>query len=104
LKRCDKNDGQAIVSIIKDAGDDPDCTHGAEIMTIVTLKKGPGVELINGEGVGHITKPGLGLDVGGPSITPIPRRNITEMVLEELKPKSEKKAKPINSVINKLHL
>ena len=86
LKRCEKIADQAITSIIKDAGDDPDCTHGAEITTTVRLKKEPGVELINGNGVGVITKPGLGLEIGGPSITPIPRRNIAEMVLEELKP------------------
>ena len=85
LKRCEKIGEQAIASIIKDAGDDPDCTHGAEITTAVTLKKESGIELINGNGVGVITKPGLGLEIGGPSITPVPRRNITEMVLEELK-------------------
>ncbi len=85
LKRCERNGNEVTTSIIKDAGDDPDCTHGAEITTTVALKKESGIELINGQGVGHITKPGLGLDVGAPSITPIPRRNITEMVLEELK-------------------
>ncbi len=85
LRRCERSGDQMTTSIIKDAGDDPDCTHGAEITTVVTLKQEPGVELINGEGVGVITKPGLGLEVGTPSITTIPRRNITEMVLEELK-------------------
>lgn len=88
LKRCEKTGDHAVASIIKDAGDDPDCTHGAEITTTVTLREDLGVELINGDGVGRITKPGLGLDLGGPSITPVPRRNITEMVLEELKSSS----------------
>ncbi len=91
LKRCQRSGEQATTSIIKDAGDDPDCTHGAEITTTVTLKKEPGIDLINGEGVGHITKPGLGLKVGLPSITPVPHRNITEMVLEELKDSQEYK-------------
>ena len=85
LKRCEKNGDAVVTSIIKDAGDDPDCTHGAEITTTVTLKREAGIELVDGSGVGHITKPGLGLELGSPSITPIPRRNITEMVLEELK-------------------
>lgn len=91
LKRCEKNGDEAITSIIKDAGDDPDCTHGAEITTTVRLKKETGIELIDGQGVGHITKPGLGLEVGSPSITSIPRRNIMEMVLEELKDSREYK-------------
>jgi len=84
LRRCERLGDQMITSIIKDAGDDPDCTHGAEITTLVALKNEAGVDLINGDGVGRITKPGLGLEVGAPSITTIPRRNITEMVLEEL--------------------
>lgn len=84
LHRCEKEGNQVIASIIKDAGDDPDCTHGAEIITTVTLKKEFGVDLLNGPGVGVVTKPGLGLEVGAPSITSVPRKNITDMVLEEL--------------------
>ena len=53
------------------------------MIVTVSLKKEEGVELLNGPGVGTVTKPGLGLPVGGPSITPVPRKNITEMVLEE---------------------
>ena len=90
LARCEKKNGDAVTSIVKDAGDDPDCTHGAEIITTVTLKKEPGVELVNGPGVGVVTKPGLGIEVGAPSITSVPRKNITDMVLEEFKdPKCE---------------
>jgi len=85
LKRSERNGDEATASIIKDAGDDPDCTHGAEIIVTVSLKKEEGVELLNGSGVGVVTKPGLGLPVGGPSITPVPRKNIVEMVLEELR-------------------
>lgn len=84
LKRCESQGERVTTSIIKDAGDDPDCTNGAEIITTVSLKKEVGVELVNGPGVGIVTKPGLGLPIGAPSITPVPRRNITEMVLEEL--------------------
>jgi cobalt-precorrin-5B (C1)-methyltransferase len=84
LERCERRGAGALCSVVKDAGDDPDCTHGAEIVAEVELSSRPGVELRGGEGVARVTKPGLGLDVGGPAINPVPRRNITEMVLEEL--------------------
>ncbi|GJQ58477.1 MAG: cobalt-precorrin-5B (C(1))-methyltransferase [Candidatus Scalindua sp. AMX11] len=98
LKRCEKRDGVVITSIIKDAGDDPDCTHGAEITTTVRLTEEEGITLINGDGVGKVTKSGLGLDIGAPSITPVPRKNISEMVLEELSVKQYKGVQIIISV------
>ncbi len=84
LARCERLGEGALVSIIKDGGDDPDCTHGAEIVAEVQLCKRPGVEIRGGVGVARVTKPGLGLEVGGPAINPVPRRNIAEMVNEEL--------------------
>ena len=75
---------RARCGVVKDAGDDPDCTHGAEFMAEVELRKAPGVELRGGPGVATVTKPGLGLDIGAPAINPVPRRNITDMVLAEL--------------------
>jgi cobalt-precorrin-5B (C1)-methyltransferase len=84
LARCERQGDRAVCSIIKDAGDDPDCTHGAEIVATVELRPHPGVELRGGEGVALVTKPGLGLEVGTPAINPVPRRNITEMVEAEL--------------------
>ena len=84
LLRCERDGTRAICSVIKDAGDDPDCTHGAELIAEVELSDTPGVQLLGGAGVATVTKPGLGLDVGGPAINPVPRRNITEMVNEEL--------------------
>ncbi len=84
LGRCERSGAQAIASVIKDAGDDPDCTHGAELVAEVELTEAPGVELRGGRGVAIVTKPGLGLEVGGAAINPVPRRNITEMVSEEL--------------------
>jgi cobalt-precorrin-5B (C1)-methyltransferase len=84
LKRCERDGERATCSVIKDAGDDPDCTHGAELIATVELRAEPGIELRGGEGVAVVTKPGLGLDVGSPAINPVPRRNITEMVAEEL--------------------
>lgn len=98
LNRCEKKGRGAVAGIIKDAGDDPDCTHRAEIRAAVMLKKTPGVELINGRGVGTVTKPGLGLEVGSPSITSVPRRNITAMVQEELTRGRDQGARVVISV------
>src|SRR5215471_16294179 len=84
LHRCGRSGSKAICSVIKDAGDDPDCTHGAELVAEVELRFEPGVEIRGGPGVAVVTKPGLGLEVGTASITSPPRRNITEMVEEEL--------------------
>jgi cobalt-precorrin-5B (C1)-methyltransferase len=84
LARCERIGAAAVCSVIKDAGDDPDCTHGAELIATVELRDAPGIELRGGEGVATVTKPGLGLDVGTPAINPVPRRNITEMVAAEL--------------------
>jgi len=72
------NRGEAVV--IKDAGDDPDVTNGAEIGARVWPLKSPGkaedIALLGGEGVGRVTKPGLVLAVGEPAINPVPRRMI----------------------------
>jgi len=84
LKRCERTQAGAICSVIKDAGDDPDCTHGAELTAEVELKSEPGVEIRAGQGVATVTKPGLGLEVGAPAVNSMPRRNITEMVEVEL--------------------
>lgn len=67
--------------VIKDAGDDPDVTHGAEIR--VTVSKGGdggGVIFRRGEGVGLITKPGLPIAVGEPAINPVPRQMIEDCI------------------------
>ena len=66
----------AQVGIIKDAGDDPDVTHGA--MIIATIRPGgEGLRFKAGDGVGLVTKPGLPLAVGEPAINPVPRQMIT---------------------------
>lgn len=84
LARCERRDIRALCSVIKDAGDDPDCTHGAELVAEVELRTKPDIEIRGGEGVATVTKAGLGLEIGGPAINPVPRRNIMEMVEEEL--------------------
>lgn len=75
-------------SIIKDAGDDPDVTHGAEIIVdLRTRPAGSGHVFKAGDGVGTVTLPGLPLDVGEPAINPGPRGMIGEAldaVAEEL--------------------
>jgi cobalt-precorrin-5B (C1)-methyltransferase len=69
--------------IIKDAGDDPDVTHGAMIMAEVSLgKPGSGIAFVAGEGVGTVTKAGLPLGIGEPAINPVPRAMMTAVVEE----------------------
>jgi cobalt-precorrin-5B (C1)-methyltransferase len=74
--------GAATAVVVKDAGDDPDVTHGAHLTATVSWGTGAEIELDGGEGVGVVTKPGLGLAVGGPAINPVPRRMITQAVRE----------------------
>ncbi len=67
----------ARAGIVKDAGDDPDVTHGALIVATVRLAPpGEGISFMAGEGVGAVTRPGLPLPVGEPAINPAPRTMI----------------------------
>jgi cobalt-precorrin-5B (C1)-methyltransferase len=84
LHRCESDGVHATCSIIKDGGDDPDCTHGAEIVARVRLRREAEVSIYGGVGIATITKPGLGLTVGEAAINPVPRQNIEEMVRLEL--------------------
>lgn len=68
------------VGILKDAGDDPDVTHGAEIR--VRVRAAPDVEFRAGAGVGTVTKPGLPIPVGAPAINPVPRAMMQEVVAD----------------------
>jgi cobalt-precorrin-5B (C1)-methyltransferase len=75
-------DGSVTCAAIKDGGDDPDATHKAELRATVKLNAQPGVvNFLKGEGVGTVTKPGLGLEVGGPAINPVPRQMMTQHAL-----------------------
>lgn len=69
-------------SVIKDAGDDPDCTDKAQIVVSLEEIFTSEFEFRAGDGVGTVTKPGLGLEVGGPAINPVPRRMIQQAVGE----------------------
>jgi cobalt-precorrin-5B (C1)-methyltransferase len=85
LQSCRRHsDMAAECSVIKDAGDDPDVTHGAEIFTRIDLEPPPGLRYRAGQGIGTVTKPGLELAVGEPAINPMPRRMIRQALEEVL--------------------
>src|SRR6202043_139015 len=73
----------ASAGVIKDAGDDPDVTHGALI--VATVRKGApgsGVSFRAGPGVGTVTRPGLAIAPGEPAINPVPPRTIRDAIAE----------------------
>ncbi|WP_342243878.1 cobalt-precorrin-5B (C(1))-methyltransferase [Pseudomonas sp. OTU5201] len=78
LEFCRLIEGGAEAGTLKDAGDDPDVTHGALIYAQVRLATEPGVRFHAGPGVGTVTKPGLTLAVGEPAINPVPRQMMIE--------------------------
>ncbi|PWV98967.1 cobalt-precorrin-5B (C1)-methyltransferase [Hoeflea marina] len=73
--------GQAMAAIVKDAGDDPDVTHGATIMVSVrTGPSGSGIIFKAGEGVGTVTLNGLPVAVGEAAINPVPRAMMRDVI------------------------
>ena len=82
--RCTVGGWGAEAVVVKDAGDDPDVTNGARLTARVRWSAEPGVHIEGGEGVGVVTRPGLGLAVGGPAINPVPRQQIAGAVGEAL--------------------
>ena len=94
INRCQwLEDGDSVLcSVIKDGGDDPDVTHGAEIC-VTASRDNSGeiaqeyaaeerVRILGGPGVGTVTRPGTGIEVGQPAVTRVPRRMIIQSVLE----------------------
>jgi cobalt-precorrin-5B (C1)-methyltransferase len=85
VEKCylDKTDATAVVK--KDAGDDPDCTNGAHLTAFVEKisDKSETITVHGGDGVGRVTRLGVGLPVGAPAINPVPRANIIENVKRE---------------------
>lgn len=78
-----KDEESATAGVIKDAGDDPDVTHGALVLaTVRPGAPGAGVTFRAGEGVGTVTRPGLPLPPGEPAINPVPRRMICDAIAE----------------------
>lgn len=83
LVRRTLGENWASAGIVKDAGDDPDVTHLALIVSKVrVLPEGGGVQFKAGEGVGTVTKPGLPIEPGEPAINPVPRRMMAEVIEE----------------------
>lgn len=84
----------ATATVIKDAGDDPDVTDGCSIVATVGFSDEPGIHFLQGEGVGRVTLPGLGLEIGSPAINETPR----QMMIKELSALYEKGLDVIISV------
>ena len=83
INTCKFSKENAKCSVIKDGGDDPDVTHGAEIFVDLSLTDNIGsIEIDGGIGVGRVTKPGLGLEIGSAAINPTPKKMIVENVRE----------------------
>ncbi|MBF0380967.1 MAG: cobalt-precorrin-5B (C(1))-methyltransferase [Magnetococcales bacterium] len=82
---CNLGKNSATAVVIKDAGDDPDCTNGAHLTAKVEIvdDKPDSVTVHGGQGVGRITRIGVGLPVGAPAINPVPMANIIANVKQE---------------------
>jgi cobalt-precorrin-5B (C1)-methyltransferase len=83
LAMHEAGDGVAVAGVVKDAGDDPDVTHGALI--IATVRRGApdgGVHFVAGPGVGTVTRAGLPIPPGEPAINPVPRQMIRDAIAE----------------------
>ncbi|MED4401978.1 cobalt-precorrin-5B (C(1))-methyltransferase [Metabacillus fastidiosus] len=84
IEKCAITKDTASCETIKDAGDDPDATHQALIISTVKFIDSPGIVLDGGVGVGRVTKPGLPVPVGEAAINPVPRKMIITTVQETL--------------------
>ena len=83
IASCEFDNTTSRCSVIKDGGDDPDVTHGAEIIVDLQITNNTGqIEIDGGEGVGRVTKPGLGLEVGSAAINPTPKKMIIQNLTE----------------------
>lgn len=83
INSCKFTKNTACCSVIKDAGDDPDVTHGAEIIVDLSITNSPNIiQIDGGKGVGIVTKPGLGLEINKAAINPVPKKMIYQNILE----------------------
>lgn len=81
LAHKSEGDGWVEAGVLKDAGDDPDVTHGVVVIARVERgAEGSGITFAAGEGVGHITRPGLPIPVGDPAINPVPRQMMVDAI------------------------
>ena len=84
--RTNQDNQSVTCAVIKDGGDDPDVTHGAEICSTVSLTNNKGlIEIDGGIGVGRVTRPGLGLEIGSAAINPVPKKMIEYTVFNSAK-------------------
>lgn len=72
--------GNGTATVVKPDNDDPDVTKGCHITASVALNNSGKITFLQGEGVGRVTLPGLGIPVGEPAINPTPRRTIAEEI------------------------
>ena len=86
LGGCRTVPGGAEAWVVKDAGDDPDVTHGLPVVARVRLLPGEEILLEGGEGVGTVTRPGLPVPVGERAINPGPRKMLLQHLRAELPP------------------
>lgn len=88
VEACESVDGDTVrCTVIKDAGDDPDITHGAQIGAQVRIRrhtKATRIRITGGRGVGTVTKPGLETPPGQPAITAGPQKMIRMAVQQVL--------------------
>ncbi|WP_338450758.1 cobalt-precorrin-5B (C(1))-methyltransferase [Niallia oryzisoli] len=84
MEKCEIGELAVSAETIKDAGDDPDATHKARIVSTVSWIDSPGIILDGGIGVGRVTKPGLPVPVGEAAINPVPRKMLLTVVQETL--------------------
>ena len=83
INSCKFDSKNAICSVIKDGGDDPDVTHGAEIIVNLSFtNKINHIDIDGSVGVGIVTKPGLGLEINKPAINPVPKKMIVNNLRE----------------------
>jgi cobalt-precorrin-5B (C1)-methyltransferase len=80
--KSENNDGKVTCAALKDGGDDPDATHGAEICSTVSFNNNYAghINIEGGKGVGRVTKPGLGLEIGKAAINPTPMKMLEQAV------------------------
>ncbi len=82
---------KAIATVLKDSGDDPDITNGTRILSTVSLTSHhKGIHFLQGEGVGRITLPGVGLPIGAPAINKTPRKMIKQEIFKVLRHHQDK--------------
>lgn len=86
IEECIVSHNSTECCVIKESGDDPDITDGARIRASVELLESDrcSVKICGGSGVGVVTLPGLGIEVGEAAINPVPREMITKNIFNAL--------------------